>query len=325
MFGLALAVAAGALWKQLTPPPPARHSSKLVSRELPGLTLRLPDGVTVENAGYILAGRFSSEDKATGLRAQVGWTEAAGKLERADMFAIQQAWLGALAAGGLAPALSEVAGESRVAGHAAVRAAGLGQGGTQYRATTWVCPESQRVIHVLLSGPVKFDLELDGPGVECHSAKAAAVPREPRAKLTAPEFKQVSVTGTRRTYLGPNGVVDVVLEEGPRPAGSPVAHVLSTPDVWGPLLSGVLGRPLPVDAPGASRVEKLSHGHEAVRVHGRVQPPATPQQPLAPVLYVETTVWVCPRSDRMVSLSAVTPDRKALERARAALDGVVCH
>lgn len=317
-------MAAGALFKQLTPPPsPARQPSKLVNRELPGLTLHLPDGVMVENAGYLLSGRFSSEDKATGIRAQVGWTEAAGKLERADLFAIQQAWLGALAAGGLAPTLSEAPGEARVAGHAGVRAAGLGQGGTHYRATTWVCPESQRVIHVLLSGPVKFDLELDGQGVHCHSARATAVTKEPRAKLTAPDFKQVSVTGTRRTFLGPNGVLEVVLEEGPRPAGSPVAHVLSTPDVWAPLLAGVLGRPLPVDAPGANRVTNLPH--EAVRVHGRVQPAPTPQRPMAPVLFVETTVWVCPVSDRMVSLSAVTPDRKALERARTSLDGAVCH
>ena len=325
-----LAFIAAALWKDLAPPAPAPDARAFVRRELAGgLSIPLAGGgvsTVLENTGYALAGQFVSLDTPRKLRVQVTWNEMATPLVGADLVAVQRAWLGALRASGLAPELSEPsAGE--LAGHPMVRAAGLGSG-QQFIALSWACARSARVVHVLLSAPVGLDLSRDErelAGVRCHGETAPA-PAATRAHLPAAAgWRALSASGSRRNYVGPNGLVEVVLEEGPRPAQSPVAHVLAHSELWEPLLTGVLGRPLPVDAPGANRITGLTHGHEAVRVHGRVQPPAPARTPLAPVLYVETTVWACPISDRLVSLSAVSPDRRALERARSVLDAAVCH
>ena len=340
LMSAVLAVLAGGLWREVAPRRavvPQTQPAAVVTRSLPGgLKLVVPDGTVLESAGYPLAGRFVSSDAAKRTRVQAAWSEASSPLTTHDVEQVQVAWLGALAASHLAPPMQRVA---PYAGGSALHTCSIARGEAssdepgarklEYRAYTWVCPQTHRLIHVLLSAPQSNAVtELESALLaksSCHDEGAAAAVG-PRAHLPAAAgWREISVTGARRSYTAPNGLVDVIVEEGPRPATSPVDHVMKNSDLWPALLAGVVGRPLPVAVPGAVRVTTLAHGHEAVRVHGRVQPPASATSPLAPILYVETTIWVCPQSDRMVSVSAVTPDRKALERARAVLDGAQCH
>jgi hypothetical protein len=119
-------------------------------------------------------------------------------------------------------------------------------------------------------------------------------------------------------------MLDALVDEGPVPAGDPVAHVLASPQLWPPLLTGIVGRQMPVEQPGARLIADLAHGHPAVRVTGRLQPEAAGGA-IAPMLFVESTIWVCASSKKLVSVSAVTPDREVLKRARPVLDGAKCH
>ncbi len=317
-----LAVSAGFLLRNLTPPP-RPEGIAVVPRELPGgLRLVLPEGALLENEGYALAGRMGSADQTRGVRAQASWNEAQG-VGAKDLAEIHHAWLDAVTASRMAPAMG-AADAVTCAGHPGVRARGVTGDAVEYRAITWACPASHRVVHVLLSAPVGLDL---GAGEEalrtrsaCH-ALAAVDAGGPRARLpAAPGWNEVKVTGTRRSYAGPGGLVDVVVEEGPAPQGSVVEHVMAHPELWPALLTGVVGRPMPVATPGA---EKAKAPHDAVRVHGKLQPPASGS--IAPLLFVETTIWVCPETKRLVSVSAVSPDKTAIERARPVLDAARCH
>ena len=322
---LCLSAAAGLIWKNLGPP--GRPAAiPLTTRALPGeLALVMPEGTVLESAGYPLAGRLSTSDPERAVQAQASWSEAPDRMGANDLAEVHRAWREALIAGHVAPQLAD-RDPGTCAGHPAVRSRGVSGDGLEYRGITWACPVSRRVVHVLLEAPVGVDLSAVEEALEarsrCHGA-AAAAPPGPRARLPVePGWTERGSTGTRRVYASPNGLVEVVLEEGPPPSGSPVEHVMQHSELWPQLLTGVLGKPLPVEVPGAQRV--TVQGHDAVRVHGRLQSKAVGGAP-APILFAETSIWVCPKSERLVSLSAVSPDAGALARARPLLERVACH
>ena len=303
-----------------------------MTRALPGgLSLQLPAGTPLESAGDALAGRMTSSDAARGVGVQASWNEAPEAIGAADLTQIHRAWLAALTIGHQVPGMADRE-PATCAGHPCALSRGVTGDGVEYRAITWSCPPSRRAVHVLLSAPVGLDLgaaeeALRGASA-CHGASPAASPAAAAGPHTAlpaaPGWRELSVTGTRRSYASAGGIVDVVVEEGPAPQGSPVEHVMTHADLWPALLTGAVGTPMPVEAPGAERVRDLPHGHDAVRVHGRLQPPAHGGAP-APYLFAETTIWVCPTSGHLVSVSAVSPDRQALTRARPILDAARCH
>lgn len=329
VFALTLILSAlGAMiWQSaLRPTAPVGGGTKSRVERLPGLSLAVPDVPIVEVAPEALAGRLVVADAR--VRVHVAWSEGPVQATPEEALReIQRAWLSAARPGARDPLTPGPA--VRVAGHEAVTRLGL-EGTRHVYALTWECLPSRRMLHALVTGESGADV----PGIasrlagdsQCHAGAAPATAAGPRTAL--PEtagFRVVRTGSTRRAYSGPGGAIDVIVEEGPSPSGDPVAHVMGSPALWPALLTGIVGRTAPVEQPGARQVADLAHRHPAVRVHGRLQPEPTVGGPLAPILFVETTIWLCPASQRLVSVSAVTPDRRVLERARPFLDGARCH